>query len=389
MEPTTLRYVAEDAPSGYGDAAVRLVEAVRGTGVAVELRGWHSPGGAGPHGRLQPFSRDSSPGTQAGPGAPTVAHLVPEHLPHVRAAAGPLGGGALVSHTVWETDRLPAHWPALLDETDLVVVPTEWNREVFEASGVRAPVAVVPHVACDPVEVPWDAAHPDRPLGGPGAARDEVVFYTIGRWDQRKLVSRTVEAFLAAFTGDDPVRLVVKTGLAVEVPPEGEWSTHRLAWTTWGQVAKLVSRHRNPAAVQLEVGTWGEDQIAALHTRGDVYVTLTRGEGWGIGAVDAATYGNPVVATGWGAFAEVLDPDATAFVDHELVPVRHMVPTSYSPDQRWAEPDLDHAVELLRAVAADLDGARARARPQAERLRRELAPAVVASRFRDALAALR
>lgn len=371
-----LRYVAEDAPSGYGDAAHRLVAALRASGTRVQLRGWASPH-MGLEPAMLPFSRDELPAEVAPPGAPTVAHLVPEHYPHVRTV---VGGGPLVAHTVWETDRLPQHWPALLDATDHVVVPTAWNRDVFAGSGVQAPISVVPHVACDPVEVEAARAHPNGAFDLPD---DVVVFYCIGRWDQRKLMSHAVEAYLEAFTGDDPVRLVVKTGPHIEMPPEGAWAGRSLAWSTAGQVAKLVSRRRNPAAVQLEVGIWDDRQIAALHTRGDVHVSLTRGEGWGLGAVDAATYGNPVVATGWGAFPEVLDAEATWFVGYQLVPAIHTAVASYSPDQRWAEPDVAHAAELLRLVAADLSAARARAAPQRDRLRRELAPAVVAARFTD------
>ena len=35
-----MRYVAEDAPTGYGDAADRLVNALRGIGTRVAYRGW-------------------------------------------------------------------------------------------------------------------------------------------------------------------------------------------------------------------------------------------------------------------------------------------------------------------------------------------------------------
>src|SRR5262249_49026247 len=153
-----------------------------------EYRGWSDTyHGAVPS--FTRFSRDEQPNVRVPDDAPTVAHLVPEYYPLVRSVAH---GGALVAHTVWETDRLPRHWPALLNDTDLVIVPTEWNREVFEASGVRVPIRVVPHVVCDPV--PGDAG---APLDLPD---DLVVFYVIGRWDQRKAMFHTVDAFLRAFT---------------------------------------------------------------------------------------------------------------------------------------------------------------------------------------------
>ena len=112
---------------------------------------------------------------------------------------------------------------------------------------------------------------------------------------------------------------------------------------------------------------------------------LARGEGWGIGAFDAAAHGNPVVATGWGGYLAYLAPEHAFLVDHDLVHVEHHAYASYSPDQRWAEPSIEHTVEQLRAVARDLPAARRRAAPLAERVRTEFGPNEVARRFLDAL----
>ena len=379
----TVRYVAEDAPSGYGDAADRLVRASRDAGTRIEYRGWSDTAHGDPPAFL-PFSRDECPDERVGPGAPTVAHLIPEHYPLVRHVASEVAAndatGPIVGHTVWETDRLPQHWPALLNTADLVIVPSEWNREVFAASGVHVPLAVVPHVAITPV--PGDRG------AGLGLRDDHVIFYTIGRWDERKAVFRTVQAFLDAFTGDDPVTLVVKTGHVIEMPPSGWGAQSPLACQTAWQVAELVHHHRNPPHVQLEVDTWPQDRVDGLHHRGDCYVTVARGEGWGMGAFDAAAHGNPVIATGWGGFCEYLRADDAYLVDHELVAVQSCAPRSFSPDQHWAEANLDHAVELLRAVAADPEAARDRARPAQARVLRDYSGPVVAAQFGKVLAQL-
>ncbi|WP_436794247.1 hypothetical protein [Actinospongicola halichondriae] len=370
-----LRYVAEDAPTGYGDAADRLVNALRGAGTRVEYRGWsNTRGGAAP--ALVPFSRDTVPTEVAPVGRPTVVHLVPEYYPLVREVVD--GMGPFVAHTVWETDRIPAHWPDLINLADRVVVPTAWNRDVFAEGGVTIPIDVVPHVACDPV--PGDGG------ASLGIDDDEFVVYSIGRWDQRKAMFHTVRAFLEAFDGDDPVVLVVKSGPRIEMPPVDEWgTTNPMAWTTGWQIAHIVSQYVNPAHVRLEVGTWTDAQIAGLHTRGDCYLSLPRGEGWGIGAFDAAAYGNPVVASGWGGLADFLDPEVSSLVRGALVPVEHHAFASYSPDQRWLEPDIHHAAELLRGVYGDHARAVSRAREFSAQVLQKFSPAVVASSFLDVL----
>lgn len=369
-----LRYVAEDAASGYGDAADRLVRAVRGRGTKVEYRGWsNTSAGAAP--AFIPYSRDPRPRDQAADDAPTVAHLVPEHYPLVRSVLPE--GAPLIGHTVWETDRVPAHWPALLNQADRIIVPSEWNRGVFAAGGVTVPIDVLPHVVRDPG--PGDRG------ASLGLDDDVFVFYTIGRWGQRKAVFHAVRAFLEAFDGDDPVVLVVKSGPRIEMPPTAEWGTENpMAWTTGWQVARLVSRYRNPAHVRLEVAPWSQEQISGLHDRGDCYVTLARGEGWGIGAFDAAAHGTPVVATGWGGLLEFLDHESASLVRSTLVPVEHLH-ASYSSDQRWAEPDVEHAAELLRSAYTHHAEARVRAATLSARVLRDFAPEVVASRFLEIL----
>ena len=224
----------------------------------MEWRGWSdtAPGARRPS---ADFPRPA-PAPTAGGAATTVAHLVPEHYPAVR---GVVGDGHFVAHTVWETDRLPAHWPTLLNKTDAVIVPSEWNRKVFADSGVTTPMAVVPHVACDPV--PGDRgerlALPD----------DVTVFYTIGRWDERKAVHLTVRAFLEAFRGSDPVVLVVKTGPSTEMPPDPGFGADRpLAYTTGWQLAALIRNHPDPPRIRLEAQSWSRSEIAGLHHRGDV-----------------------------------------------------------------------------------------------------------------------
>jgi glycosyltransferase involved in cell wall biosynthesis len=369
-----LRYVAEDGSTGYSVAAGRLVSALRGRGVAVEMLGV-ADGLLTDPARFVAHSRDDRPlATTAPAGATTVMHLVPEHLARVRASTD----GPVVIHTVWETDELPAHWPSLLNQCDGVLVPTEWNREVFRACGVQAPIEVVPHVAC----VPGVTGAPALDLPD-----DAIVFYNISRWDERKVPSLALRAFLEAFTADDPVAFVIKTGLISEArQPDGWGQTSRLYWTSSWHVARLIRQYPRPPKVYLHVDEWSDERIAVLHARGDCYLTLTHGEGWGIGGFDACAYGNPVIATGWGGHMAYLE-GSPWLVDYDLVAVdNERAVGSYAPSQRWGDPHVEHAVSLLRGVASDLAGARAAAQPMRERIARDYAPPVVADRLLDALA---
>jgi glycosyltransferase involved in cell wall biosynthesis len=127
--------------------------------------------------------------------------------------------------------------------------------------------------------------------------------------------------------------------------------------------------------------------VEALHARGDCYVSLCRSEGWGIPPFDAAARATPVVITGFGGQLAYLDADSAFLVEYDLVPVDDPVGgISYTPDQHWAHPSLEHAAEQLRRVLAEPAEAAARAGRAQRRVLRDFDGPAVAAAF---LAALR
>ena len=132
-----------------------------------------------------------------------------------------------------------------------------------------------------------------------------------------------------------------------------------------------------------------DDEVAALHHRGDCFVSLCRSEGWGLGAFDAAAQGNPVVTTGFGGHLDYLT-GSPHLVRYDLVPVRRprRIPELRPRTSDWAQPDVDHGAELLRQVVTDRRQAEEWATARAADIRWRYRPAAVAATFRAALASL-
>lgn len=321
-------YALLDEQSGYGTAAYRLVDALRTTGHHISTLPFRPGPGWG---------LGYEPAGVAPPVDAVVAHLTPEYYPRMRELAG---DGPLIAHTVWETDRLPRHWPALLDVTDRVIVPCRWNADVFRAE-VSVPVEVVPHVAVDPVRTTsatWSSIGPET-----------FVCYSIAPWTARKAPWLTVAAYANAFRADDDVLLVLLTS---EID-------HTSGGPTVVALARALAGRPNPPNILLVTRKLDEVQLASLHTRGDCFVSLCRSEGWGLGAFDAGAYGNEVVITGFGGQLDYLDVDTAHLVDHHLVAVDDPAgEPSYTPDQSWAEPSIRHGAALLREAFESRDRSR-------------------------------
>lgn len=364
-------YLSFDEDSGYGVAARRCLAALQGAGVEPE---WvpFTPGGGWGLG-YEPALGEIELHADGDSRPVLVAHLLPEYLPPLRAR---FPDAFLVGHTVWDTDRIPGHWAGCLEEADLVVVPSRFSADAVARSRVGTPVEVVPH-AVAPAGV-------EGPEGWPRIPDDVFVFYTIGEWTERKALEKTVEAYARAFTAEDPVVLVVKTspgvgGVFGRSPRRAGEGTS--AWA----LARTLRSHPDHPAIELITRPLGHAEIGAMHRRGDCYVSLCRGEGFGLGAFDAAARGKPVVMTGFGGQLEFLRA-SPYLVDFDLVPVHDPAGfPSYAPDQRWAEPDVDHGAALLREVTRDPQAAAAAFEPIAADIRRRFAPEAVAEAFRAAV----
>lgn len=360
MSRPGIRYVSLHEPSGYGEAARAYILALARAGVPVTWTPlvwsrWPRPA-------YRPFTGPASPDPELGAlygrsieVDTVVIHTVPEYFPEWRARAG---GARTVGYTVWETDRLPRAWPPLLGAVDALAVPTAWSRDVMLHAGVRTPVHVVPHLPPQ-----WDGSGPRWRGGLPD---ETLVFYTIGPWTERKAPWLVIASFLAAFTAADPVALVVKTSPR----PRCRGRLGGLFSGTRRLVEGMLRRHGDPPPVVVLTEALPREQIAALHRRGDCYVSLSRAEGFDLPAFDAAALGKPVIATGFPAHREVLPAEEADLVDFRLAPVDDPAGApSYTPDQRWAEPDLAHAAALMRRVLEDRAGAAARGHALAEHVR--------------------
>jgi glycosyltransferase involved in cell wall biosynthesis len=361
-------YLSLDEDSGYGVAAQRCIAALEESGLAVS---W-TPFVPGPRWGL---GYEPATGSAEQPTGVVIAHLVAEYLPVIRARSP---NAFLVAHTVWDTTRIPEHWIDCLNEANLVVVPSRFSAAAIERRGVTPPVAIVPHVAPPATGARSGAPWPEIP-------EDVLVFYTIAEWNERKAPFRTIEAYLRAFTKRDRVLLIVKTShfdrRTAGMPSPSAAGKGTSAWA----LAQLLAGQADPPAVKLITRPLDGHEIAALHRRGDCYVSLARGEGWGLGAFDAAANGNPVVTTGFGGHLDYLG-DSRLLVPFDLVPVHDPAGfPSYAADQLWAEPDLGRAASLLREVAGGRRPAARLARQMAGEIHRRYSPRAVAVAFRRAV----
>lgn len=341
----SIKYVGFGDSTGYAVAAKNLVSALRRTGSVVHWTPVVAGASAYHPEDVSQICEDYEK---------VILHMVPEYYPvwlkferSLRKQADALWG-----YVTWETDKLPGHWAGLLNAMDGIFVPCTWNREVFSACGVKTRIEVLPHISQFHGHAAGLAPSPamnkviDR-LGG------RFVFYNIGVWVERKAPWLLMKAFLSEFRRDEPVVLLLKTG-------KQDFTRYKRKWRKPWQMeparsadafkAFMKSVTSGPEIIHLDEDL-PENDIAALHQRGDCFIALGRGEGWGMGSFEAAWWGKPVITTAIGGVLDYLPPHLSYHVQYDLVPVlcnKHW--NSYTADQKWAEPDLAQARQYMRRV---------------------------------------
>lgn len=349
----TIKYIGFNDSTGYSIAARTMVSALRKENVTVH---WVPVvGGASAY---NPHSI-----TQIREGYRNIiVHTVPEYYPQwnefereQEATYKKIWG-----YTAWETDKIPRHWTKLLNIMDGIFVPCHWNKEVFHKCGVQTRIEVLPHIS---------QFHGRIPEGLPSPKLNKLIdrigtrfaFYNIGVWSDRKAPWLLIKAFLTEFSSHEPVTLVVKTGEYDSSQYKRKWYkpwqlTPYKAASTFKKIMNSQTTNR-PEVIHLDE-EFSDTDIAWLHKRGNCFISLARGEGWGMGSYEAAWWGKPVIITGIGGVLDYLPKNLSYHVNYNMIPVHYDGGgQSYTSDQLWAEPDLAHARQLMRQVFEDQKGA--------------------------------
>lgn len=265
--------------------------------------------------------------------------------------------------TTWEAESLPQTYVDALNHVGEVWVPSAFNLRVFKEQ-LSVPVFRVPHPVNELAAPRFDPAAFDREMEIPEGS---FVAATIGTWQERKNLDGVIEAFLRAFPHQKDAYLIVKTTFAFVDEAMAR-----------AQIRAAIARANPPDPVEAEKRIriffyqWPEDCLSSLLHRTDCYVSLHRGEGWCYPLFDAASLGVPVVATGYSGPMDYLDSSHHRLVGYTMTAankVKHSIRFGFDASMSWAEPDLAHAAEQLRAVYEDRTNARKLALQAAARIR--------------------
>jgi glycosyltransferase involved in cell wall biosynthesis len=270
-------------------------------------------------------------------------------------------GRETIGYFAWEQRDFPSPWADRLLPYDKLCALSLFSAAGI-ARGVNRPVAVLPCVVETGAPVPKATAR--ARFGIPAGTFVVGYVFDAASSIERKNPLAVIDAVEKAFGRSRDVVLVLKIG-----------SGRRPDFAP--QIAEIERRMEAlPGSIVIK-DYLPRGDVEALICAMDVYLSLHRSEGFGYTLAEAMLLGIPAVATGYSGNLDFMTDDNSHLVaSREVTITRREGP--FESGTVWAEPDIDHAVEILRHIHRDYSAACQRAADAVAEVASVVSPAAVA-----------
>jgi glycosyltransferase involved in cell wall biosynthesis len=238
----------------------------------------------------------------------------------------------------WELPVLPDFWKKDLQAMDVVLCPSHFIMEAMATTELD-PAPQIRHYP-QTVFLP-DKYRRDRVrFGLPEKGVCFVLSFEIASDIERKNPWAAVDAFNIAFSNSDDAYLVIKLNCRFSTP----------------HIERQRERLRSYRAINDHILICDQDmsygEVISLYESCDVYLSLHRSEGLGLGLMESMLMQKPVIATAWSGNMDFMNDVNSCLVGYRLVPVRSPIYLNLLGGKSafWADPRIEEAAVWMRCL---------------------------------------
>ncbi|MEI6701376.1 MAG: glycosyltransferase, partial [Actinomycetota bacterium] len=243
----------------------------------------------------------------------------------------------------WEMEDVPARFAETALRPDELWAPSQLVRSAFLGS-TNAPILHI-HPSIRPMVPAKSRDDVLAPLGISPSTLVVLVSFDARSVANRKNPLGAIEAFRRAFGPDSAEAVLIVKAHSLS---DDEVYANKLRAELAAVNGVLIDQ---PIADQ---------EFTDLLGASDIYLSLHRCEGFGLGMAEAMLLGKPVVATGFSGNRTFMNLGNSCLVGYTVRPL-DAADLALHPDQMdaydlgslWAEPDLDQAASWLRLLHSD------------------------------------
>ncbi|MEG4217932.1 glycosyltransferase [Microcoleus sp. Pol14C6] len=263
----------------------------------------------------------------------------------------------------WELPAFPPEWQPAFNHFHEIWTYSNYCAEAIAAVAPIPVIKIMPSIALPAPSLKREALN---------LPKNKFIFLFVFDFSsriERKNTLATIKAFKQAFGEDNSVLLVIKSSNS------NKFSAAQ---------ASLNSAIANNLNIQHLDGYLSKNKLNGLLYNCDCYVSLHRCEGFGLTMAEAMFYGKPVIATDYSSNTEFMNVGNSYLVKYKLIQIEKDF-GPYKQGNVWAEPDVEHAADLMRHVFNNYQEAQQVGRIAADEIKTLLNPPTVGRKILNRL----
>lgn len=282
----SVEYFSFLAPTGYTQAAIDNIKSMSSVGIDVSLRCIHGRMLSTGMSSIEKKWLESLLLKKSDTDSVQFLHSIPPRWPKIRYNKNK------IALFVFENKKIPREWISSLLTCSAVIVPSEFNYNSCLESGIKN-IYKVNHA------IDFSIWNQDTPSFSINKEEDFLKIITVGTWRERKNWRPMLDAFVEINKNG------IKAKWTIKIDKENSAKKDIEKWFIDSNYSNYFKE-----LINIDSRVLDETSVARLVKGHDILLSASRGEGFGLPAIQSVCLGVPVVCPKYGGYEEYFDDRA-------------------------------------------------------------------------------